>query len=348
MGKAGMLFAFALLAVFSALVHAGQVAVVVDNGLTVRTACVEFSGTTTAADIASNSGLSFAFADYGGSLGKAVCRIGATGCDPSSCFCDANYWAFYYSYGSSWAEAPTGVSFHEVGNREVLGFSWTSFPPAEPELRAFSEICTVPDTSNAKVIPAVRHMSVSLPNRTLCAGEPINVSVLSLENEGPIWEISAEPSHVPGSFEREAFYGASARFFRKEVWWNLVSAQEVGKTGTLELSAEKPGSYSLDVSKNGFVQVLKNFNVVDCTPVPECAINADCAEDRACEQGSCAQLSGSCGFIENHKFTEYECCSDSACSALGSGARCEAHACVVRTTPELSEIIRVLFGYRLI
>ena len=95
-GNAHILLASMLVMLLAAAAHADQVAVVVDNGQTVRTACVEFSGTTTAADIASSSGLSFAFADYGG-LGKAVCKIGATGRDPSNCFCDANYWAFYYS-----------------------------------------------------------------------------------------------------------------------------------------------------------------------------------------------------------------------------------------------------------
>jgi len=340
---------FTVLLIFALLLplaQAARVAVVADNGATVQTACVTYSGTKTAEDILSSSGLGMELRDDG-----FLCKIGATGCPASDCLCSAPYyWAFFYSYGGSWTYSNYGVSDYEVHNGEILGFRWTDWniwPTEEPAQRSFSEICSS-SGDEAWVIPAVRHFSVSLPNRTLCAGEPINVSVFSLEDEGPIWEISTEPSPVPGRFEREAFFGASARAFRKDIWWNLVSAQEVGKTGTLELSAEKPGAYSLDISKTGFVQVLKSFDVADCTPVPECAVNAGCADDQACEQGSCVQLSGSCGYIENHAFTEYECCSDSACGAPGSGARCEAHSCIVRSQPELGEIMRVLFGYHII
>jgi hypothetical protein len=339
------LLAFACLATPA---YAERAAVVVDTGQNVQTACVSYSGSKTAEDILSSSGLGALFTDFGGNLGKAVCKIGATGCDPSNCFCSGNYWAFYYSFGGSWTESPTGVSFHQVSNGEVLGFSWTPFPPTEPAQRSFSEICSSSSgDSDARAIPVMRHFSVSLPNSTLCAGEPIEATVVSVEDKGPIWEASAEPSQVPGEFKRDLYYGASARVFQKNVWWNLVSAQEVNSSGTLELNAEKPGTYSLDVSKTGFVSVIRNFEIKDCTPVPECNVDADCADNAVCEQGVCVQLSGSCGYAENHKFMEYECCSDSACSALGSSARCEAHTCVVRSASDLGNILRVLFGYHI-
>jgi len=349
------LLAFACLATPA---YAEQVAVVVDNGQTVQTACVSFSGTTTAADITAQSGLGFAFADYGGSLGKAVCRIGATGCDPSTCFCDSNYWAFYYSLGGSWTQSSTGVSFHDVSNGEILGFRWTPScvlidwwncpPPEEPELRSFSEICSSSSAdSDARAIPVMRHFSVSLPNGTLCAGQPIEATVISVEDKGPIWEATAEPSPVPGEFKRDLFYGASARIFQKDVWWNLVSTQEVNSSGTLELKAEKPGKYSLDISKTGFVSEIRQGEIKDCTPVPECSGDSACEADEQCQDGVCMQLSGSCGYAEDHKFIEYACCSDSACGAPGSGARCEAHTCVVRSASDLSNILRVLFGYHI-
>ena len=336
------LFALFLLAL-PALSSAGRVAIIADNGESVRTACASFSGSATAADVLKGSGLGVQLADYGPDLGEAVCKIGATGCEISNCFCDPNYWAFFYSGGGSWTSSEVGVSFHEVSNGELLGFRWTSWPPAEPEMRSFSDIC--PPEEGAQVQYVARHFEIDLPEDPLCIGEPIEMNVQSLEEELPVWEPSLDSLRRDVFRPIDIFMGTVVKVFYKNTWLELVSSGETDEEGDYSFTPPLPGTYNLELSKIGFVHTTKNLEVADCTPVPECIADSDCAYDQQCVQQACVQLSGYCGYVEDHEFVEYECCSDSACSASPVGGRCEDHRCVEPSETRMRDILRVLFNY---
>ncbi|MFA5412754.1 MAG: M64 family metallopeptidase [Candidatus Micrarchaeia archaeon] len=59
-------------------------------------------------------------------------------------------------------------------------------------------------------------------------------------------------------------------------------------------------------------------------PQPECLANSDCNSTEHCVAGSCAGVTGLCGYAENHSWYEYQCCADGACS---SNEECVEHSC---------------------
>lgn len=334
---------FAFLLLLSSLAWAGRVAIVADSGSSVMTACVSYSGTKTAADILSSSGLGVEMADYGGALGKAVCMIGGTGCSASNCFCQSNSWAFFYSAGGSWAFSWTeGVSSHQVSDGEIIGFRWTSWPgwvPEEPAWRDFESICS---SSGAREGPRViRHFSVNITNADgvqggqFCLGAPIGMNIQSAEDKSPVWDPTFNDA------KREVFSGSMVKVFRKDGWWDVADGGYTDKGGNYSFTPLLAGNYSVEISKSGFVHEYADLVVRDCTPVPQCSLNSDCNYDETCDSGTCTPVSGFCGIAENHKFIEYACCSDSMCSA---NSRCEDHLCVNENRAHIAEVMRVLFN----
>ncbi len=69
------------------------------------------------------------------------------------------------------------------------------------------------------------------------------------------------------------------------------------------------------------------FAQVSCAPPPECLADSDCAQIAYCSAGNCTNVTGECGYPENHSWVYYECCTDEDCSANSS---CDGHTC---TTP---------------
>ncbi|MFA6036252.1 MAG: carboxypeptidase-like regulatory domain-containing protein [Candidatus Micrarchaeia archaeon] len=333
--------AFAFMLLLSSISLAGRVAVVADTGSSVMAACISYTGTKTAADILHSSGLGVETADFGPGMGEAVCKVAGTGCSASNCFCSSNYWAFYYSDdGNTWTESGTGVSFHDVSDGELLGFSWTGWPPAEPEWRSFSSICSS-SSGQAEEPRVIRHFFLNLTNagnaspETFCMGEPVSVNILSVEDKAPVWEPSFNDA------KREVFMGSAVKIFHKDGWWDVFSSGYANKTGFYDFTPLLAGNYSIEVSKSGFVHDYADLEAKDCS-LPECTSNSQCEGNAACVQGKCAEVSGACGYADNHNFIEYQCCSDSACSA---NSRCEDHLCVQRDAHRLSEALRVCFNY---
>ncbi|MCK4319525.1 right-handed parallel beta-helix repeat-containing protein [Candidatus Micrarchaeota archaeon] len=60
-------------------------------------------------------------------------------------------------------------------------------------------------------------------------------------------------------------------------------------------------------------------------PDYECEENSDCDDDEVCENYECVELTGECGYVENHTWMEYACCEDADCK---NNEKCEDHACV--------------------
>ena len=62
----------------------------------------------------------------------------------------------------------------------------------------------------------------------------------------------------------------------------------------------------------------------------ECCSNSTCAQSQACVNYKCINVSCQCGVITDHRCVSYECCSDSACSAgkfCSEEHKCEAIEC---------------------
>ncbi|MDD5340109.1 MAG: hypothetical protein PHV13_02565 [Candidatus ainarchaeum sp.] len=66
------------------------------------------------------------------------------------------------------------------------------------------------------------------------------------------------------------------------------------------------------------------YESVNCTP-PECRSHDDCATDTYCVDGICMNLTGICGYAENHLWVRYACCSDSDCKNVS--LRCMNRTC---------------------
>jgi hypothetical protein len=59
----------------------------------------------------------------------------------------------------------------------------------------------------------------------------------------------------------------------------------------------------------------------------ECEADSDCDETEYCSSGSCAEVTGDCGYVSNHAFVGYECGSEEGCSSCADGI-CIDHECV--------------------
>jgi len=72
-------------------------------------------------------------------------------------------------------------------------------------------------------------------------------------------------------------------------------------------------------------------------PTGWCGDNSYCEENEFCmlnvnpSSNECTEISeGGCGYIENHNWIDYECCSNVDC--LGDGEVCSVHTCIVNST----------------
>jgi len=88
-------------------------------------------------------------------------------------------------------------------------------------------------------------------------------------------------------------------------------------------------------NKSGFVR--QEFWIdINCTPEPpppppECLQNPDCALNQICENETCVNISGTCGYAENHSWINYECCEDNEC---GYKMICANKSCILEPPKE--------------
>jgi len=63
-----------------------------------------------------------------------------------------------------------------------------------------------------------------------------------------------------------------------------------------------------------------------CLPPPECLSDGDCDALELCEGGNCTNVTGECGYPDNHTWVAYACCEDADC---GNGSMiCTNNSCV--------------------
>jgi parallel beta-helix repeat protein len=67
-----------------------------------------------------------------------------------------------------------------------------------------------------------------------------------------------------------------------------------------------------------------------CTEIPldECADDNDCASSQYCESGECSDVSGECGYADNHSWVSYQCGDAAGCPGCDAGFACEGNVCV--------------------
>lgn len=69
-----------------------------------------------------------------------------------------------------------------------------------------------------------------------------------------------------------------------------------------------------------------------CLPPPECALNSDCDGFEFCgASGDCENVTGACGYAENHSWIMYACCEDADCG--NESLECKDNACIEKQLP---------------
>jgi len=113
-----------------------------------------------------------------------------------------------------------------------------------------------------------------------------------------------------------------------------IGEQQTDKDGIAYLSISETGTYLLLAHKSGYRSFEGSFYLSPCPqvpqplPAPECLVDSDCADDELCENESCVNIRGICGYAANHEWMNYECCADSDCIPL---QKCFNNACVNKT-----------------
>ncbi|MFQ5398673.1 MAG: hypothetical protein ACE5E7_03650 [Anaerolineae bacterium] len=130
--------------------------------------CVEFDEKQISGyELLSRSGLAVE-ADVGG-IGAAVCRIDATGCPGSDCFCSCKaggpceYWSYWHQVDGVWQYSQVGAHTYQIRDGQVEGWVWgpgaPNSAPSPPEV-TFEEVCLV-SPSMDELPPAVEQDGLS-------------------------------------------------------------------------------------------------------------------------------------------------------------------------------------------
>ncbi|MFH1784925.1 MAG: CARDB domain-containing protein [Candidatus Micrarchaeota archaeon] len=71
----------------------------------------------------------------------------------------------------------------------------------------------------------------------------------------------------------------------------------------------------------------KNVTIIHQTNVtkPECTIDSECSDSKACLGGECKEVTGICGYAANHRWNYYDCCWDNEC---GTNQICSNNSCL--------------------
>jgi hypothetical protein len=112
-------------------------------------------------------------------------------------------------------------------------------------------------------------------------------------------------------------------FVSTQNWSSLT-----GSTGNVSFPFSG-GDVLIRVKKAGYAEIFV-FETVDCNP-PECRTHDDCADDEYCVAGTCMNVTGICGYPQNHGWVHYACCSDSDCE--NGSLRCVNRTCVAYQPP---------------
>ena len=151
-----------------------RVGLVIADGETVVTRCVEFTEDEISGyDVLARSGLEFN-AEVTGGMGAAICRLDGKGCSypAEDCFCECQsnlciFWSYWHLNGNDWEFSALGVSNRKVSHGQVEGWAWGEGSPggegAKPPVIPFAEICTTPPTATNTPTPTYTPQPTATP-----------------------------------------------------------------------------------------------------------------------------------------------------------------------------------------
>jgi hypothetical protein len=103
-----------------------------------------------------------------------------------------------------------------------------------------------------------------------------------------------------------------------------------GESGEAYLPFEE-GEIPVLASRENYSSVGFYFNA-SCAPPPECVSGSDCEGFEFCsDAGDCENVTGDCGYAENHTWIAYECCADADCG--NESLLCANNACIGKPPP---------------
>ncbi len=101
-----------------------------------------------------------------------------------------------------------------------------------------------------------------------------------------------------------------------------------GKSGTVSVPFEK-GYVFIRVERANYTGQEFYFDA-SCLPPPECVIDSDCDGFEFCGGGNCVNVTGECGYPQNHTWMAYGCCADADCD---NESTCANNSCVLKPKP---------------
>ena len=177
---------------------AHHVALVVEHGNgTVLTRCVGFDGTGLSGEqVLQMGGVEFQTSQYGGSLGRAVCRIDAEPATyPPGCFSATSpYWVLFVARaGGAWSVSNLGASGLTLRDGDAEGWRYdpqAGSPAQPPSPAGVCEAVAIPAPSAPVPVPP--------PSPTPALATPIPASSAATSAE-PAQGLAASPSAQPSA-----------------------------------------------------------------------------------------------------------------------------------------------------
>ena len=101
--------------------------------------------TVTGLDALRQTGVAVVTRDYGGTLGRAVCRIAGAGNAANDCPGVSGHWHYWQLVHGTWTEAASGPSNSDALAAEAEGWVWTEGATATPPRAASASVaCRLP------------------------------------------------------------------------------------------------------------------------------------------------------------------------------------------------------------
>ncbi len=175
----------------------GEAGIVIQDGDTVTTFCIAFTGDGITGDqLLKAAGQTFDA--YGGGSGLAVCSVSGRGCEDassfSSCFCQCQggsctYWAFFTrSYGKNWVYSSLAFNLLKAKDGDVHGWKWGQGGPNSapaPKDVTFEQICGHSPQGGASTPTPIPATATLRPTLQATASATLSTATASTQTAEP-------------------------------------------------------------------------------------------------------------------------------------------------------------------